>query len=67
MTVKELIEELKKQDQSMPILFARDEEGNVLHVKADVAVTNVNFDAEKEEQQILSVVIYPLNSTNDII
>lgn len=58
MTVRELIAELREQDQDMTVLFSNDPEGNHLHAEATIELTE-GYDEEDEEKT--AVVIYPVN------
>lgn len=61
-TVGDLIKELSQFDMGAKVMFASDEEGNTFHTKGEVQLTDVSED-EKED---IRVVIYPLNSEEDI-
>ncbi len=62
-TVKDLIAKLSQFDMGAKVMFSCDEEGNTFHAKGDVALTDVSEDEDKED---IRVVIYPLNSSEDI-
>lgn len=65
MLVKELIKELKKEDQNHEVWFARDEEGNTYHKKAIVQLTDLGVEEDKSDSKVV-VVIYPINTSEDI-
>ena len=60
MTVAELIKELEQYAPDCRVRFSSDEEGNVLHTKADIALIDIT-------EKLTELVIYPLNTDDDII
>lgn len=63
-TVGEFIKELRKFDSDMELWFSRDEEGNTYHSKGMVQMADISLIDEKPH---IAVVIYPINSEDDII
>ena len=62
MTIRQLIAELSKHNLDEQVMFSSDEEGNVLHANADVSETDVSLTDTSDNR----VVIYPLNTSDDI-
>lgn len=65
-TIATLIEELKGFAPSAEVMFSNDEEGNIFHASALVALTLLGDEQDKGNPERTKVVIYPLNTPEDV-